>query len=91
MPPKVRADKDKTDKGTPNATVSEDTVDHKCGKCTKAMSDSDDGINCEICGLWLHCKCQGIVEQMYRAMIQFKDNFTGSAVVVRQGHRSFWL
>ena len=39
----------------------------------KVVSENDDGINCGICGLWFHCKCQGIVEQMYKAMTQFRD------------------
>ena len=80
MPPKGRPDKDKSckeDRGTAGeAAVGEidDAGLSRCGSCMKAVTDHDDGVCCEICGIWFHCRCQGIAEQMYKAMTLFKDD-----------------
>ncbi len=31
-----------------------------CGKCSGLVTAKDKGVQCEICEVWFHCKCQGI-------------------------------
>ena len=45
----------------------------KCGTCKKPVGDQDDGVYCEICELWFHCRCQGISDGLYIALSQFKS------------------
>lgn len=76
--PKNDKEKDEKQVGANAATVATEDKDEgkmeaKCGSCLKSVADGDDGVECEICGLWFHCRCQGIPEQMYKAMKQFKD------------------
>jgi hypothetical protein len=33
------------------------------------------GIQCELCDLWFHCKCENIVEDTYKLMNQDKIHF----------------
>lgn len=33
-----------------------------CPRCTKAVTDKEMGLECEICEMWFHIKCQGISE-----------------------------
>jgi len=76
MPPKDRSDKDEADKEAAVNIIANginENEDSKCGVCIKVVSSNEDGICCEICGLWFHCKCQGVPEQMYKAMNQFKE------------------
>lgn len=49
-----------------------DKTDTKCGSCLKTVTDQDDGVLCELCGNWFHCRCQGIAERMYKALKQYK-------------------
>ena len=53
--------------------ASRNTEDSKCGSCTKVVSDQDKGVCCDICDAWYHCKCQGVVEPMYKALQQYPD------------------
>jgi len=60
MPQKGKSDKEeRMEKG-----------DDKCGSCLKAVSDQE-GVQCEICDKWYHCRCQSIAEPMYSALNQF--------------------
>lgn len=49
--------------------------DNKCGCCSKKVSSNDDGVQCEICSAWFHCKCQNISSAMYDALGQFSHDF----------------
>jgi hypothetical protein len=48
--------------------------DSKCSVCSKKVTNSDDGVQCEICSVWFHCKCQHIQSSMYDALVQFKHD-----------------
>src|SRR5664279_317055 len=62
MPPKTRTAKDdKTGGGN-------DT--DQCGHCSKSVTDQDNGISCDICVSWFHCRCQGVTDTMYKALNQ---------------------
>ena len=37
----------------------------KCGKCGKHVTENENAIQCEICDIWVHCRCQGISEEAY--------------------------
>lgn len=36
-----------------------------CFVCSKTVSDSDDGLQCEICDGWFHIKCVGVAKKTY--------------------------
>ena len=38
----------------------------KCGKLVK--DDSEGGVECDICGMWLHPKCEGLNKECYAAI-----------------------
>ena len=39
-----------------------------CGRCSGAVTVKDKGVQCEICEVWFHCKCQGISDETYKVM-----------------------
>ena len=45
----------------------------RCATCTKAVSDKDSGIQCEICFSWYHAKCVGISEDVYSFLVNTKN------------------
>jgi len=51
-----------------------DKGDSKCGTCSKKVTNHDDGVQCEVCNVWFHCKCQRITDEMYRSMQSYKDD-----------------
>ena len=52
-----------------NINGNNENAGSKCGLRVKAMSVTDDGIWCEICGLCFRCRCQ---EHIFRAVNQFR-------------------
>lgn len=48
-----------------------DKEDNKCRGCLKAVLEQENGVMCEICNNWYHCKCQGINDQLYRILNQY--------------------
>ena len=46
----------------------------KCGVCKKLVYDQDNGLECEICSQWFHCKCQDVGEGLYKAINQFAND-----------------
>jgi phage host-nuclease inhibitor protein Gam len=46
--------------------------DAKCGVCSKKVTSNDDGVQCELCSAWFHCKCQQVSIKMYDVLEQFK-------------------
>jgi len=48
-----------------------DKEDNKCRGCLKAVLEQENGVMCEICNNWYHCKCQGISDQLYRILNQY--------------------
>lgn len=46
----------------------------KCGTCCKQVSVNDNGIQCEICELWYHIKCEDMSEQLYKALCTFQQD-----------------
>ncbi len=51
-------------------SVKEDVVEHKsaekCGECKRAVTDEDEGLQCEICQEWFHCVCLEMPSESYR-------------------------
>jgi hypothetical protein len=45
----------------------------RCGECRKVVMDK--GIQCEICELWFHCKCENVAEETYKLMNQDKVHY----------------
>ena len=37
-----------------------------CGGCARLVTESDKGVQCEICNKWYHSKCQDITEEAYK-------------------------
>ena len=50
------------------STSSKDKDSDKCGSCGKLVSDNENAIQCEICDIWVHCKCRSISEEVYKVM-----------------------
>lgn len=50
------------------------TIMDKCGTCSKAVLDSENGLGCEICGIWYHAKCQLVQDALYKLLGQYKDD-----------------
>jgi endonuclease III-like uncharacterized protein len=40
----------------------------------QTVQDTDSGLECEICGLWYHTKCQDVNEAMYKALATFSTD-----------------
>ena len=60
-------------------------ADGKCGSCFKAVSDQEAGVLCEICGIWYHCRCQGISDPLYKAMNQYSTDLHWFCKVCKAG------
>ena len=46
----------------------------KCGVCCKAVSDSDIGLECEICEQWFRSKCQDVTDYLYKMISQHSNS-----------------
>ena len=45
----------------------------KCGQCSKAVTDKDMGIECELCAVWHHAGCVDLSVEVYRALSKIKE------------------
>jgi hypothetical protein len=52
---------------------SEDLI--KCGECKKVVANTEKGVQCEMCEIWFHCKCEGVLDDTYKIMKQEKVHF----------------
>lgn len=43
----------------------------KCGVCAKSVAKDDQAVQCEICNIWFHAKCQDMSIDLYNAINQF--------------------
>ena len=41
-------------------------TDDTCPKCSVTVTDSDSALECELCQMWYHIKCQKLTEQEYK-------------------------
>jgi predicted nucleic acid-binding Zn-ribbon protein len=39
-----------------------------CGRCNAPVTSKDKGVQCEICEVWYHSKCQGINDETYKVL-----------------------
>ena len=60
-------------------------ADGKCGSCLKAVSDQEAGVLCENCGIWYHCRCQGIGDPLYKVMSQYSTDLHWFCKVCKAG------
>jgi len=69
---KLRSSKDTVTENKQNDIKSKHKEDESiCGSCMKTLGDRDNGVYCEICELWFHCRCQGVPEAMYNVLSQY--------------------
>ncbi len=47
----------------------------KCGECKLDVTRTDKAIQCEICELWFHCKCEDMLDETYKVVKQNKIHF----------------
>jgi hypothetical protein len=59
------------DKGKDKIEGGETDDKGKCGNCSKEVLK--EGIECEVCDRWFHCKCEGVSAGTYRALEQDKS------------------
>jgi len=58
------------DKGDKTMSKSEEVKVEKCGACN--IEVVKDGIECEVCERWFHCKCEKVAVGTYKALEQDK-------------------
>ena len=61
---------DEVGKKGAEAGVSED----HCLDCGKLVSDTQDGLVCDVCGFWYHCECEKVSEEIYEFLHDHEDN-----------------
>ena len=49
--------------------------DEKCGTCKKLVGRNDKGVQCEICEIWYHSKCEDVEDDTYKLLNQDKVHF----------------
>jgi hypothetical protein len=47
----------------------------KCGECKKVVGKGEKGVQCEICEIWFHCRCEEVEEDTYKLLRQSKVHF----------------
>jgi hypothetical protein len=47
----------------------------KCGECKNVVANSEKAVQCELCNLWFHCRCEEIHEDSYKILKQDKVHF----------------
>lgn len=47
----------------------------KCGECKKTVGRNDKAVECELCEMWFHCRCENVAEDTYKLMNQDKIHF----------------
>ena len=47
----------------------------KCSECKKVVANVEKGVQCELCDLWFHSKCEGVSDETYKIMNQDKVHF----------------
>lgn len=45
----------------------------KCGKCDLVVKDDDSSLNCEVCELWYHIRCENIPQEIYDFMVDVEE------------------
>lgn len=55
----------------------------RCGVCKKVVGKSERGIQCEICELWFHSKCEDIADDIYKLLNREKYTSTAEGVIKR--------
>lgn len=50
-------------------------VRSECGECKNVVGRNDKAIQCELCELWFHCRCENIAEDSYKLLSQDKIHF----------------
>lgn len=46
---------------------------NKCGKCDLVVQGDDSSLNCEICELWYHIRCENIPQEIYDFMVDAEE------------------
>ena len=62
--------RDKVDKSVSEAEDAKIANVAKCGTCNKEVVK--DGVECEVCESWFHCKCERVAVGTYKALEQDK-------------------
>jgi hypothetical protein len=44
-----------------------------CADCGRAVLDSQQGLCCDLCGLWHHMGCEKVDEEMYDFLCKFAE------------------
>ena len=39
-----------------------------CIRCSKAVLDEDEGVACDVCGLWFHAECVKVTKGLYKEL-----------------------
>ena len=58
-------------------------VESKCGSCQKKVTTN--GVLCEVCGFWFHCKCQQVSDQLYDTLSTYQKEVHWYCSSCREG------
>ena len=61
---------------------SDDTVpeSHICRDCSKVCTSKDKALNCGLCNLWYHAKCQKVSDEKYAMIMEDNDENLGASL-----------
>lgn len=44
-----------------------------CGRCDKAVGQTESGVKCHWCAVWFHARCEGVPHDLSRALADHQD------------------
>lgn len=60
---------------TEDDTSSQSNVSHQCIRCKNDVTESEHGVQCELCNLWVHISCEKIPKSVYNYIVKSESNF----------------
>ena len=61
-------------------------VSHPCGICTKPVAHNHRAIECDICKLWIHIKCNFISKERYFELIEEDESNKWTYALMKHYH-----
>jgi hypothetical protein len=61
------------------------TSEEKCENCLKIFAEQGSGVQCDLCCIWLHNKCQGVTDLMFKPLNLHSNDLFWFCEECRQG------
>ena len=52
----------------------------ECGECKKEVKSQDQGVACDLCGVWFHDKCGNISQELYQCLMSDSKDKKGTGL-----------